>query len=288
VRLPQQIQAPAGTKCLLQYEDGSPACVARQLGKGQVIWFGFNPFIGVSSLTVDPHAPTGFDYVDAFALDPLVVQTNPVTERFFKLLLSTFGIRLDARIWKLKLPPAKERTYWPRDDVCLSGNSVLWSFSRPRTSLNLPMLGRYRYSLSPVQKESADEVGWIAFSEGKLTDRVAAIREYKSSFDTVATWKDKRAFSVELDLGFTATVNRVDLFATGEIPGCRLEGSMDGAQWTSCGTSDAIGPIDEVRRMAIGAGARQFRFLRLSIGERVQGQELKLVEVDVWGPPRGN
>ena len=285
VRLPHKIQAPAQAKCLLRYEDGDPACVAIQLGKGQVIWFGFNPFIGVSALTLDADAPTGFDYVDQFALDPLVVQTNPTTERFFRLLLSTFDIRLDERIWKLKLPAPRTRHYWPQDEVCLSGNSVLWSFSRPRTALNMPMLGRYRYSVNPAQKEEADKDGWISFVDGRLTDRIEAIREHKSSFDTVATWKDKQPFSVELDLGFAAEVNRVEIFATGEIPACSLHASRDGKQWTRCGRVEGLGSTEEVQKVAISARSDSVRLLRMDFEERPNGGELKLVEVDVWGNP---
>jgi len=283
VRSPRNLKAPANMKILLRYKDKTPACVVHKLGKGKVLWFGFNPFFGITRMVLTPDAPTGFDYGDKAIVDPLVVKANPTTEYFFKLLLRTFNIPLDEKIWKLKLPEPGKRSYWPEGQVCLSGNSIQWSLSRPRTVFNLPTLGGYRYSVQPARKEKADSRGWIPFATGILTDRVNALRESKSIKDSFLAWKDTKAFNIEMDLGFAANVDNLRLFVTGEIPVCRLSASLDGKKWFSHSQSKAKKSTKDIHKIKLSANGKRARFLRIEISKRTKGGELTIAEVDVWG-----
>ena len=275
-------RVPEDAKALLAFDDGAVVCAERQLGEGRVLWFGFNPFQGISTMTLNPDMPTGFDYGDKPIADPLLVQSDPAKEAFFKLLLGSLGVSLDEKIWTLKLPAPEEKLDWPTS-ACLSGNSIVWSCGRPMTSMNIQPQGRYRCSMAPIKDEMADKDGWVSFSQGRLTDRISHLAALRKDDDTVLRWKDTAAFHVELDLGFATKTKTVDLFLVDEVPACKLSTSADGTDWEPVASVEAGGAVEGVHKGSLAVGGKSCRFLRIELGERPNGKALALAELDVWG-----
>jgi len=282
LRAGRSVHPPEGAKTLLKYAEGSAACVAVPLGGGRVIWFGFNPFHGVLA-TIDPDAPSGFDYGDEPIADPLLFQAGPAGA-FFRLFLQYLDVPTNEPIWRLKLPAPKWSFERPTS-FCLTGNAILWRLSRPHSSANLPAIGRYRYSARPAADAPADADGWVPLTAGRLTDRVRAVRDLRKSPDCVAVWKNPEALSVELDLGFAAAIERVDVYVHGWAPPCRLLGGADGQTWRRLADGPPAQAAPGVTRLRLPCGDGGARFLRLDVGARPKGKTLTLAEIDVWGRP---
>ncbi|OGV35718.1 MAG: hypothetical protein A2020_04210 [Lentisphaerae bacterium GWF2_45_14] len=275
------LSVPEGAKELLRYKSGGPALLEWPCGKGKVVYFAFNPFHFVSTMSLDPNAPTGFDFGDKAIPDPLLVPFSPSTCKFFKVFLSHLGIAQDEKIWSLKLPAPEQQLKWPKS-VCLTGNSIVWSLSLPKTCMNPMVPGAYRYSVAPANPVKAGSDGWISFAEGRLTDRIAAQKFFKKLNDCVDTWKDKSAFSLEIDLGADAFTERIDLYVTGEYPGIRCGASPDGKNWSELAKSDEKGKTDMVRKISIPLNSMKTRYLKLDFDKRTSGP-MTIAEMDIWG-----
>ncbi len=274
------IVPPKGSTVLLKYKTGEPACVSTPMGRGRVIWFGFQP-LQLSKATLGPNEPTGFDYGDKPIVDPMLASAGPAGA-FFKGFFKYLDIPTDEKIWSLKLPAPEQTSDWP-EGFCLTGNSILWRLSRPRMDHNVGMIGRYRYSTPPEQDAACDDAGWIDFTKGRLTDRIRALLDLQTADDSVASWKQTKALSVEIDLGFSAEVRHVDLYLSGFAPGCGLSVSDDGSSWKKVSRNDKPGDVRGVAQVRLGADGKQARFLRVDFDSRPAGKEMTVVELDVWG-----
>lgn len=276
------IRAGKDAITLLSYTNGEPACVSRKFGKGRVIFFGFNPFFSVNAMTLDPNAPTGFDYGDKPVADPNLAQVNQASRQFFTMLLKYLGARLDFNIWKLKLPAPETLTLWPSDS-CLTGNSIFWSLNRPRTIANLPATGKYRYSPAAAEKEKADKNGWIAISNGRIFDRIQVLRTARKESESILTWDTSAPVTIEIDLGYEATVSCVDLYLSGAYPACKVSTSIDGVNWSLSGNDSNSGMSDGVIRKQIKLDGKNARFVKIELQERKNPGKMIIAEVDIWG-----
>lgn len=276
------LHAGKDTVALLAYANGEPACVSRKLGKGRVIFFGFNPFFSLNTMTLDPNAPTGFDYGDKPIEDPNLAQVNQASCQFFTMLLKYLNVPLDAKIWKLKLPEPKKLTNWPTVS-CLSGNSIFWSLNRPRTIANIPAHGKYRYSPTPSEKENADKDGWTTIEDGRLFDRLLALRGGRKESDSILTWNTPVPVSIEIDLGYLAMISSIDLYLSGDYPACEIFSSADGLKWQLSGGNDISGKSDGVIKKNIKLDGIETQYLRIGFKERKNQEKMIVSEIDIWG-----
>lgn len=284
VRKAVTLTAPGGdTEQWLQYEDGGLAAVSVKIGRGRVILLGFNPFAVIADVVMRPvECPTKIAETRNLNLDDQGMVHS--TGEFFRGLLSSLDIPLNERIWQLKLPAPDFEDIWP-DGFSLSGNSIIWSLKRPRTGLNMPALGRYRYSLPPQQKEETDKHGWISFANGLLTDRGSALREGLTGRSNLLTWKKSKSFSLDIDLGYNARVVSLDMFYDTQIPGCELLVSEDGTNWRSVDRAAEVRKSNGNYRLTLAADSAKARYLRVNFEEIRDGDELTLLEMDIWGWP---
>lgn len=270
----------AHTRVLLSYANGQPACTETTLGKGRVIWFGFNPFHGTIS-TIRPDDPSGFDFGQEAIADPLLFEAGAAAH-FFRLFMTYLDVPTDEAIWRLKLPAPVTPTA-PVDGFCLTGNAVVWRLSRPHSSINVPMMGRYHYSHPPMEEGDAQEDGWIPFRSGRLTDRPAAVRDVMASRNGIATWTNTAPLSVRVDLGYRARIAKVDLYVGTAVPSLNLLLSEDGISWTSAGEHAALPEARGVTRIRFEGKDASARYVRIDAAARPTGQRLTLAELDVWG-----
>lgn len=267
---------------LFSYANGEPACISRNFGKGRVIFFGFNPFFHVNTMTLDPNAPTGFDYGDKAVADPNLAQVNQASRQFFTMLLKYLDIPLNCNIWKLKLPEPENLTGWP-DNSCLTGNSIFWSLNRPRTIANVPASGKYRCSPAPEEKEGADKNGWTAIKGGRLFDRIRALHNYTKESDYILTWNNTAPVSIQVDLGYQTVIKSIDIYLSGAYPACEVLGSADGNKWQPAGRNDNSGKSEGVIKQSIKLDGSSARYIKIELKERKNQGKMIISEIDIWG-----
>jgi len=243
---------PKNGEIVLRYDDGAPAAIRVKVGKGTVLWLGFNPLLGVYS--------------------------TEWTE-FFRAVLRSLDVALDRPAGRLLLP--LEYRMQSEDVVYLTGNGCSFECSIPQVTRSVYLPGSYRYTLTPDQvKDVASETTPISFSTGKLTDRAhPAAQAY-------VTFKKTEAFSVEFDLAAVCPARRVDLYCAEFIPQVTLAASVDGQDFRVISRAEESGQVSGVRqiRLAFPAPLNSYRYFRLDFGPRPAGKELTISEVDILGP----
>ena len=276
------LSAGKNTDVLFAYADGSPACISRKLGKGRVIFFGFNPFFFVNTMRLDPNAPTGFDYGDKPIADPNLAQVNQASRQFFTMFLKYLNAPLGYEIWKLKLPAPVKKTRFP-EDSCLSGNSIFWSLNRPRTIVNVPVAGKYRYSPFPEEREKTDKNGWIDICSGRLFDRIKAYRAWRRDKDCVLTWNSSNLVNIEIDLAYIAAISKIEVYVSGTYSSCEVYVKNSEEKWQLAGENNGSGKIKGVVRKSVDLKNIKTRYLKIKFKAGTPGDKFIISEIDVWG-----
>ena len=276
---------PEGASVLFAYEDGPPAVVSVPSGAGRVISFGFNPFWDASELRVDvTQCPTQPEGLDAGRANERASGMENSEGAFFRALLVYLNVPLDASgIWKMKLPAPEPRSdFETAKGFSLTGNGLVWSLGRPRWVRNAPALGRYRFSVP----SSSGTTNWTPFADGRLTDRVTALRERRLREESVVEWGAAEAVAIDIDLGHPAQIKAVELLYEDAIPALRLLACGSEDEWEEVARAAGESRTRGVHRIALEGLDVDARELRLEVAERAGDRKLTLVELDVFGVPR--
>ena len=240
---------------------GNPSIIRNRLGKGKVLTFASNPFTS---------ANVG----------------DPKWKSRFTALAKGLGLKTGRDIWRFKFPEFKG-VYQPDPaGICLTGNFIKWHQERPLDICNVTTKGTYSYSVAPDGIADRGDASGVGFDTGKLTDRKRApsvLRTQLKPDDFIVTWKSVNPVDITFDLADSYGVNQAHLWYSGQLPAITVEGSTDGQTWTRLAASPKQQPTQDVLDLALNwKQSREFRFIRLSFGERDPVLEMTLAECEIW------
>ncbi|MCK5641884.1 MAG: hypothetical protein KAJ19_13860, partial [Gammaproteobacteria bacterium] len=251
-----KIESTGGGEVLLRYQDGSPAALKYKVGKGDVVYFAFNPF---SRMTVSHEA----------------------WHSFFRKIFQGLDIEMNNEIWDFALPEFPEEEVPGEEGFCLTGNHIAWKNSYPSQSKNIPVLGAYRYSVLPDSiEEAAPAKSWKMFTKGKLTNRIMDWPKVRDGGlkEFVVEWSNTEPAAVEIRFQQKVKIKSMVLYATGYIPPISM--SVNG-KTASC---DEIGPVSWAQKITLRLdGPETANTVILNIGQRPEGKLFMLSELEVWG-----
>jgi hypothetical protein len=245
------INLPPDSEVVLRYEDDSPAAVLVEKGKGKALWLGFSPLI----------YPYSREWTD-----------------FFRSVFSNWGIVLDRPVWRLLLPLTFERE--KENYFYLTGNGYNFECSIPQITQNIYLPGSYRYSVLPdrVKENGIEDIKTqVPFTRGKLTDRTNPDKQ------AYVTYMDTQEVTVDFDLSTPCKVARIDAYLSAFLPETTLLSSTDGQDYKAVGRIFPQEKTDGVRKLSFQCRdtAGENRYWRLVFGERPEGEQLTIVEVDI-------
>lgn len=263
-----EITDPATTRVLMRFADGSPGLVLRTLGQGRTLFFAANPLGGAAT-------------------------TQPEWQRFFRGLHAWAGGAVDLPIWRFQLPMQTPEASLPAEEPvqCLTGNHVSMRSSVIFTPNNRDIAGSYRYAVATPPEGQPGEA--IAFTAGKLTDRVRAHRtavrghqkrpdgyEPFRQDDWSITWADTaQPLVIDIDFPEAYALKRLALVVAGEAPALRV---LSGERELARAEAVAL-PDTDTRRIELPLDGAH-RALRLQFDPcRDAARPLILAEVEVWG-----
>lgn len=263
-----------GAEAVASFDDGSPAIVMNRLGKGRAYLWAISPF--------------------TFELNE-----DAQWQQAFTDMVASLGAPTGLDIWRFRFPDSVIWEEITPKGVCLTNNNVRWEEEQPKFPYNFNTGGSYRYVTAPDWMADFDgENGWIPFGTGKLTDRRTSIQAEKTEaswympYKEPASrwnvgWKQTAPVTIEFDLKQACAVNAVKLWVHRTAGPVEVEGSVDGENWTRLGG----------RKSMLDAGVEVLdtcvplrddvpsRYVKVTIGERPDGEYLSLIEAEVWGEP---
>jgi cellulose/xylan binding protein with CBM9 domain len=249
---------------ILRYENNQPAAVQLNVNGGKVIWFGFTLF---NWRTIN----------------------DKNWERWFKQWLPTLGMKLNHKIWNVKLPEfAKSKPVYPQD-FCLTNNYLFWEQYQPRQFANLNSFGRYKYLKNPPAKvtDTTGNDGWLNFNQGKLTDRIIALgdfsRKYYHPKKSTVAWAKLGKTEIIFDLNKPFEISEFKAYVTDSIPRVKVyAGSKNLTKWQLLGTASGKGKTSNIEEINI----KFKRPVKTKIVKIViEGRNLPvcLIECELWG-----
>ena len=259
------VRADAGVEVLARRDSGAPAVTRKRCGRGQCVYFAFNP--GLFDLTRQD------DWVG-----------------LFKALCRHVGLATDQEIWRFQLPLLEEEKRVDPKLACLTGNHFQWWLNVTHQTHNVPTDGMaYRYSRRPerVPDQGAAGAGWIPLSKGDLTDRRQALRGGSRRVtegderDWVVGYGPGAEFDITFDFARPREVHEAVITYQGDLPRVNVSMSSDASEWTPAATVEPQ-PIQHVDRKSVAIGPRSGRYVRLRFGQRQA--DLTLSEIEIWGP----
>jgi len=209
---------------------------------------------------------------------------------FFRELFEREGVKLDRKIWRLKLP---RPVYSPprHQSFCLTNNAVKWEDNHPRSYLNVPLDGKYKLVPSPrsiPDVTSKQQDGWIAFARGKLTNARRVLRTPLAAMkyrDWMVRWNKAEAVRVDIDLGQPCEIRAVEALFADYIPAVSFGVGSDGARFEPFGEkANGYGKTLDTR-MQSASGRAVARYIRLRAAGIPRGEDVSLAEIRVWGYP---
>ncbi len=252
------------TEMTARYGNGAPAITCRQLGKGRIYRFAFNP----ASMRLITHP-----------------EWRTFTEKFCKAL----KIRTKQDIWRFALPDSLIPKSVKPQGKCLTGNSIVWTMFMPDTSANLSQNGTYSWSRRPDHIGDHGLTG-IPFAGGKLTDRAKAPaagnvdKGHGAINDWIVKFDLAKPISLTFDLKSPQLIGRADLYLQGETPLVTVEASGDGDKWTEVVVTEKNNPTGRIKKLSLRlAPDLTARYLRLNLsGTSGEKSPAILAEVDLW------
>ena len=136
-------------KVLSKFQNGDPALVSNQFGKGRVVTLAANPCIAK-------------------------LAGNEEWKAFFLEFCKECKAKTNCDIWRFQLPESLLPKPIRIPGKCITNNFVAWEHFIPTTPNNSGLSGSYTLSPAPLRCKDKSE-GEIPFSEGKLTDRPKAV-----------------------------------------------------------------------------------------------------------------
>ncbi|HWL54547.1 MAG TPA: hypothetical protein VNQ90_19055 [Chthoniobacteraceae bacterium] len=253
---------------LATYADGGRAMVERTVGKGRVIFFGFNPL--TTRVIKDHH------WIN-----------------WFGILQRTAGASAANTVWRFRLPKGAPYEAPPRPPgVCLTGNYFEWSMSTPVPMKNSSVGGSYRLGNAP--DGSSEPTGTaIPFGVGRLTNRLSATAGPNDAppSNLALTWKNSDSIEIVYHFEKPVTVKQLRLFFSGTLPDGTCEISSDGktwnavAEWKGRAAWDGL-LIEEkqaVAKQTVELPSKRASYVRLLLSPTPGAPGFTLAETDIWG-----
>lgn len=256
-----------GVKVLAEYPDGTPAITLSRHGKGECIYFAFQP-----------------------CMKPVFENRKWVL--LFRELARSLGVATNHRVWQFQLPLVADDRKEEKALDCLTGNHLAFYMHEViGLGSNVEPEGMaYKYSEPPdVMPDSGlGEDEWIPFAKGDLTDRAANLnpppapkRKKRQTVDEwVVAYGKGKAFSITFDLAKACLVQAVNIAYQGHMPKLNALGSVDGKAWQELGVAEAAA-TEYVAAKQIPLKAARVRYVKLDAAE-TEG-DLTLSEVEIWG-----
>ncbi|HEY3265838.1 MAG TPA: beta-galactosidase trimerization domain-containing protein [Armatimonadota bacterium] len=252
-------------RALAVYPDGRPAIVLGRYGRGQTVYFAFNPF------------------------SPKAI-SEPNWKAFFKTLEKRFGIAVDQKIWRFQFPRSLVAHVPEPAGRCLTNNYGFWRENKPLTDRNADTGGSYTLSLDGDL--TPDKAPSSPFTSGKLTDRLRAWKigtvtgvshPVGSADDYTVQYASTSPLSIAFDFARPYPLASARVFYGGQLPSLDVYVSDDNLNWTKVGAANGSSAGDgETLDIAASGKWGAHRYLRLDIPARMAGQKLLLSEVEVW------
>jgi len=255
------------TKVLAEYGDGTPAITLNRYGKGQCLYFAFQPCMKQAT-------------------------ENREWVFMFRHLARALGMKTNHDIWRFQMPLVSDDRKVVKTLDCLTGNNLsFYMHEVVGLEYNVSVDGmRYRYTVAPdlIPDSGMGDDGWIPFARGDLTDRTDNLapgeqpkpKRGEEEHAWVVRYGVGKAFSITLDLGEPCQVREARLAYQGYLPAIAAAGSADNKTWEQMGASDAAS-TRYVHAREIALKPRSVRYLKLEAGE-TEG-ELTLSEIELWG-----
>jgi hypothetical protein len=263
----RRVLSDADATMLAQYEEGGAAVVRRRLGTGSAVVFGFD---GLASGAA----------------------SNVQWQATFRALAADLRLQLDQPIWRFRFPPPELGDVLP-EGICLTGNYIQWLENEAIAVRNAGFDGRYRYETPPDGiKDQGGDTGWIAFSEGDLTDRRSAHtvgsggKEYPN---WCVTWKTAPG-AVVFDFFESRKLDRASFWFREKAPRIVLEAGHDLEGWQPLGEIDPVSgdECDVIRRDIVLDTSTPYRYVRMTLDNPPGGEGTTLLaEVEFWGAGDG-
>lgn len=255
----------ADVQPLMAFDDGSPAVLIREYGKGRVIQFASNP------LTVSP------------------ALSSPVND-LFKQLHQAVGATVGQDVWRFKLPPLKAKLSPPElpAGLCITNNYVVMESSAAALS------GANRVIDGSYEIRSSDDgtliEGPVSFADGKLTNRWRSYqtrREFRNHEPELWTIDLSRPANVIIDLGQSYPLDHIMLFYSGNLPRASIYGSPDGQEWLRLGDWPAHAAGTDVNDVNVSLNGNH-RFLKIEVAATGSPMDkVKLCELEIWAHNEG-
>jgi len=263
-----------GTATLATFENGKPALVMKNVGKGRVITFATSPYrinmFGSSAW---------WDLFKAFQID--------------------FGCEVDCDLWRFRFPldETEMPPVEPENMVCLTGNACHWEQERVVEGANANLAVEYAYSVAPdlIPEENAEASRWN-LKTGDLFDRAASLRSEpvvprgKDRIEDLlvpwaVAWKKGEEIAVRLTFEQEVSAEQLKLWAHGEIPEIEIGTLIDGKYACAGGLSSPGDSDRDVREISLKFAPVKAKEFEIRFGSRMHGN-FYLGEVELWGNRR--
>lgn len=252
----------AKARILARFEDGDPAILCAEHGKGKALYL-------------------------AFQLGTAVNVGDPQWQDFTAQLCQDLGLKTKRDIWRFQFPQLQaEQEATPVQGICLTGNFMMFVDDQPVQLNNLEIKGTYAYSVQPNAVPDCGGTQPIAFSAGNLTDRIRALSRPKDKRDTFQVrWKNLDSpLVLNFDFQKSFKIDRVKLFYAGQVASAVAELSEDGTTFVPLAAQEKIPATNGVLSLELKASPGKVgRFVRITLKGEPQIADLALVEAEVWG-----
>lgn len=269
------IELSKDAKIMATFEDGKPAIVVNQYGKGKVITFAADPYKEVYFLTKEWWL-------------------------FFKALQKWAGAKTDEDIWRFRIPYSRHPLpeIYPKGLTCLTANAGRWIQDKPEDGPNSEVGGEYSYNPVPdILGEKSGKSDKISFKEGDLTDRLKSLRAKPLAAPLKSLGEGKlkelvkggcigwdSASTIEINFSFAkkVIVEKISLFTCGAISEVKVF-SKDNA--STAGIFEGAQDIDykKVRQIDIDIKNSSQSDKYSIIITKQPNMDFYLSEVEFWG-----
>ncbi len=259
------LQCGDGALPFLTYEDGNVAAAAKQVGRGMVYYFGFDP-------------------MTQNAL------SSEAWKSFWKAFHQAMGQETDLDIWRFTFPAVPAAEITPPAGRCLTNNYVIWDTNEMIPTANLPADGTYTYSVVPDYGIDEGGIENIPFAKGDLMDRRDCVKFNKGTFGeelqrSAVSWKATDPVTITFDLGAEYALDHIWVMYGNLVPSVTVEAQI-GGEWRQIGAGESRPLTDNgdypAVTVALDAAAPAVQHMRMTFAAREEGQVLLIPELEIW------
>ena len=253
-------------KPLIYDKNSNIIAFSASLGRGEVVWIGYNPF----------------NYRDS---------EDSGWRTFFRNFFNGKKIKTKQNIWSFKLKDLPI-SLPELEGICLTGNSCTWQYNRPRMMRNFPLPVAYTYSHFPNTIHDYKKSGWLSTAKGKITDRIKRFDEVMPcgipSSETMkswgVSWRGVDTTDIVFDLKQEWELDSMKILFGNKIPEVMISGSEDGVSYIllSKKISRSIADGSNMCKFDLANAKNKFRFVKITLSGMPKEAATEISEVEVW------